>query len=641
MTLPFLDRPHEVLQGPADVGTEQRWLIRLADGRQALVGQLAPDLARDESIRRRYVRDQERVMQLGVHAVVETLAFGPTPDPRDPAGAPPWRIRVAPDAESLSSILARAPLGLEEFTAIFSGLADAVHAIHQAGAVLRDLRPEQVLRTRSGAIVLCDIGLARVDVLSSHTASSLLLQGSPYAAPEQLFRTTVDQRSDLYSLGALMWHGLVGALPFDDGPALLRERPPLPDLKTLRPDTPATIAALLPQLLEAEPEQRPPSASEITWVLRGGTALVLSDGTVNCQHCGASLRVGQRLCMSCGRVAVRFGHVPHGEAGWGLELRSLSEDARQLEWLQRFLTDVSRHPMRPPEFIIGNVHLYDEDEKVGRIRLPARLYSDLDEQTATSLHETMREQGLKVGLVGPDAPRRAGLEVLGFGVVMPAIVGALATFAHPAVWGTAMGIFVIGFIMLLARFNNVSANRRTPGAFRLREAPVALPASDPFVARLSALLDSSPPADVRAVAADLALLVQRLVDHRATLHGVGAAELDVVTAPIEPLVGAVERSVGQLIALSKELGSLDEGAMVRALAAAEARDDPAHAREPILAGLDRLRGLEDQRATVLHRLLELQALLHRTVTMGLTVQDPAAAHERDMQRALASLEHAS
>lgn len=641
MTLPFLDQPHDVLQGPADVGTEQRWLIRLADGRQALVAQLAPDLARDESIRRRYVRDQERVMGLGVHAVVETLAIGPSPDARDPSGDPPWRVRLAPDAESLTTILSRAPLGLEEFTAIFSGLADAVHAIHQAGAVLRDLRPEQVLRTRSGTIVLCDIGLARVDVLSSHTASSLLLQGSPYAAPEQLFRTTVDQRSDLYSIGALMWHALVGALPFDDGPALLRDRPPLPDLKTLRPDAPDTVAHLLPQLLEAEPEQRPPSASEITWVLRGGTALVLSDGTVNCQHCGASLRVGQRLCIACGRVAVRFGHVPRGTAGWGLELRSLSEDARQLEWLQRFLTDVSRQPMRAPEFIIGNVHLYDEDEKVGRIRLPARLYSNLDEETAASLYETMQEQGLKVRLVAPNAARRAGLELLGGGLAMAGTVAALTTFTPAAVWGTTIAVFAVVFAILLGRFNNRTTDKRAPGAFRLRDAPVALPASDPYVARLSALLQPAPPADVRAVVADLALLVQRLVDHRATLHGAGATELDVVTAPVDPLVDAVERSVRTLVAISDELRSLDEGAMVRSLAASEARNDPATERAPILEGLDRLRGLEDQRAGVLHRLLELQALLHRTVTLGLAVQDPAAQHERDMQRALASLEHAS
>lgn len=637
MTLDFLPRPHEVLQGPADVGTEQRWMVRLDDGRSALVAQLAPDLARDDSIRRRYVRDQERVMALASHAVVETLALGPQPDPRDPAAPPPWRMRPVPEADSLTAILARAPLGLEEFTAVFSGLADAVHGVHRAGAVLRDLRPEQVLRTRSGAIVLCDIGLARVDVLSSHTASSLLLQGSPYAAPEQLFKTTVDQRSDLYSIGALMWHALTGSLPFNDGPALLRERTPLPELRTLRADLPPALAELVPRLLSEQPEGRPPSASDITWVLRGGSALALADGTASCQHCQASLRVGQRLCVTCGRVAVRFVHVPAGERGWGLELRALSEDATQLKWLQRFLADVSRHPMRAPEFIIGNVHLYDDDEKIGRIRLPTRLYSNLDADTALALQGEMRSQGLKVALASPTASRRNGLQCLGVTVTLVAIFATLVQLVSAPIWAPTLVVFIAAAGAMLARFNNSLTERRNPGTFRLRGTPVALPASDPFVARLSTLLQGNPPSDVRGVIADLALMVQRLVDHRASLHGSNADELDVVTAPVESLVSAVERSADKLASIATELSSLDEGAMVRALAASEARKDPASARLPMLEGLDRLRTLEDQRASMFHRLLETQALLHRTITLGLAVQDAAAQHERDMQRALATL----
>lgn len=637
MRLDFLETPHEVLRGPADVGTEQRWLVRLGDGRSVLVAQLAPDLARDDSIRHRYVRDQERVMQLGAHAVVETLRLGPQPDPRDPASPSPWRMRPVPDAQSLTTILARAPLGLEEFTAVFSGLTDAVHGIHRAGAVLRDLRPEQVLRTRAGGIVLCDIGLARVDVLSSHTASSLLLQGSPYAAPEQLFKTTVDQRSDLYSLGALMWQALTGSLPFDDGPALLRERPPLPELRTLRADVPPALADLLGRLLDARPEGRPPSASDITWVLRGGSSIALADGTASCQHCQASLRVGQRLCLSCGRVAVRFSHVPLGERGWGLELRALSEDAAKLEWLQGFLADVSRQSMRAPEFIIGNVHLYDDDEKIGRIRLPARLYSNLAPDTATALRDEMQSQGLKVALISPTAPRRNGLQALGVTALLVGIFSILVQFVSTPIWAPTLVVFIAAAGAMLLRFSNSAIEKRSPGTFRLRDAPVALPASDPFVARLSILLQAGPPSDVRAIVADLALVVQRLVDHRASLHGTNAGELDVVTAPVESLVSAVERSAQQLAIIATELSTLDEGAMVRALAASEARKDPSSARLPILEGLDRLRALEDQRASMFHRLLEVQALLHRTIALGLAVEDSAAQHERDMQRALATL----
>lgn len=635
MSLSFIDRPHTVLAGPHDVGTEQRWHLRFDDGSEAVLSQLAPDLARDESIRRRYVRDVERVQSLGSHAVVETLAIGPQPDPRSPNDVPPWRLRISPNAKDFTTIIARAPVPFDEFSTLFAALADAVHAVHTQGAVLRDLRPEQVLSTQDGRVVLCDIGLARVDVLSSHTASSLLLQGSPYAAPEQLFRTTVDQRSDLYSLGAMMWHALTGVLPFDDGPALLRERPPLPDLRAVRSDAPEALASLMRSLLEADPAQRPPSVTEISWVLRGGTALQRAEASVTCQHCGDPLRMGQRLCLSCGKVAVRFEHGPKGR-GHGLDLLSLREDAAPLKWLKDFLRDVSRHPMRPPEFIIGNIHLYDDDEKIGRIRLPARLYSNLTLETAQELAELMRAQGLKVGIVSPSAATRAALQLLGGAVGITALGFALS------IVGTYAPLAIIPLIVLwlwmAARFNNRLSERRTPGVFNLREAAVALPASDPFVARLSALLQTKPPQDVRNIVSDLALLVQRLVDHRAGLPGARVAEVDMLTEPLEPLVDAVERHVQQLIALSDELRELDEGAMVRALAVSEARGDSPQERDPLFAGLDRLRKLEDQRAAVFHRLLEVQVLLQRTVEMGLAVQDAAALHERNVQLALAALE---
>ena len=637
MSLDFLDTPHRVLSGPADVGTEQRWIIERPDGTRALVAQLAADLARDPSIRRRWVRDLERVMRLPDTVVLPTLAHGPQPDPRAPDAAAPWRLRASPDATTVESVLARAPIGLEEFTALFSRLADTLHSAHRHGAVLRDLKPGQVLLLPSGEVVLCDIGLARVDVLSSHTASSLMLQGSPYAAPEQLYSTTVDQRSDLFSLGALMWHALTGALPYDGGALLLRDHDPLPDLRTLRPDTPTALATIVRLMLDPDPAGRPSSASEVAWVLRGGAALALPEETVTCQHCGAALRVGQRLCIRCGRLGVQYHHCPAERQGWGLDLRSLREDAAPLKWLQENLRDLSQQPMRLPEFLIGNVHMYDEEERSGRIRLPARLYSNLEQDTALALYERMHAQGLDVRLVSPTASRRAAAEAALGGVLMVAMFYGIAAISGPAVWGSALAVFIGIGIWLLTRFSNRQMERRTLGQFRLREAPVALPASDPLVARLAALLDPSPPEDVREVVARLALLLQRLVDHRATLHGAQVSELEVVTAPATALVDAVERAVATLRSLSDELSTLDEGAMVRALAASEARDEPPSARMPILEGLDRLRSLEDQRAAVFHRLLEAQALLHRSVELGLAVQDPAAQHERDVQRALATL----
>jgi hypothetical protein len=106
---------------------------------------------------------------------------------------------------------------------------------------------------------------------------------------------------------------------------------------------------------------------------------------------------------------------------------------------------------------------------------------------------------------------------------------------------------------------------------------------------------------------------------------------------VEPLVTQVEALVGELRTIGAELRELDEGAMVRALAASEARKETAEKRQPILDGLDRLRALEDRRGAVFHRLLEAKSLLSRTVELGLAVHDDHTEHERQVALAVATL----
>jgi hypothetical protein len=222
------------------------------------------------------------------------------------------------------------------------------------------------------------------------------------------------------------------------------------------------------------------------------------------------------------------------------------------------------------------------------------------------------------------------------------VVGVLGSGVAAAVV-SGLG-FVPSLLLLLRHGNTKTWVHRTIPRFRLRRLPAALAASDPLVARLAALLHPGGPGDVRAVVGELALLVQRLVDHRAH-HVRDARELHMLTAPLEPLVAAVERLVHQLDELGRELGDLDEGAMVRALATTTARrkaqasavQDAQREREPILQGLDRLRALEDRRAEVFHRLLEARSLLTRTVELGLAVHDEGLEHERQVALAVAAL----
>jgi hypothetical protein len=640
----------QLIDGPWDVGSEERWLLRLADGQLAVLGRLSPALARDESVRRRWVRDVERLITCAAHSVAPVLATGPRPDPRDPSAEPPWRLRAEPEGERLSTWLERAPVPIDELAQRGAALADALHAVHLAGAVVRNLHPRDLVWTPDARVILTDVGLARVDLLSSHTASSLLVSGSAYAAPEQLMRTVVDQRADLYSLGVILWQAATGALPFGEGPALLRERVELPPIHALRPDAPPVLDLLLSRCLAEQPEDRPESAAEIAWVLRGGAGegLVQAAQTI-CQHCGAPLRLGQRLCLACGRLGVRFAHRSEDTGqGWALELTSLREDASLLAALRQWVQSIAQGAQRPDEFVIGDVSLYADHELVARKRLPARLFENLDEPTAKALCEQATKLGLDVRVIRPNLARAwaraGGLSAL----LTVALVSMIVEFGVVTGWVIGMGI-CIGVLLtavFLSKASNAAAERRIRPLYHLREQPAALPASDPLVARLAGLLDSTSagptPSDVRAQLGELALLVQRLVDRRAELTGLHEArEFALLTAPIEPLLSEIEARVRELARCDRELAELDEATMVRALAAAAVRtSDPGKReleRKRLLDGLDRLRSLEDRRTATFHGLLEASTLLRRATELGLGVHDPAAEQTRHVQLALAAL----
>src|SRR5262249_18754934 len=148
----------------------------------------------------------------------------------------------------------------------------------------------------------------------------------------------------------------------------------------------------------------------------------------------------------------------------------------------------------------------------------------------------------------------------------------------------------------------------------------ALPASDALVAAVASALTGARSPDVRVRLEELALLVQRLCDARAAHAGrdaASASEAELVTAPLRPLVDLACAAAAAIESIDHQLSSLDEGAMMRALARCEARHEAPELRQDLLAGLDTLRQLEDERARLFGRLLEITSLSRAAVTLGL------------------------
>ena len=145
-------------------------------------------------------------------------------------------------------------------------LADGVNALHAAGKLHRDIKPSNVLVASDGRVVLLDFGLATgFDRRETDTTFRGKLVGTVgYVSPEQCAGRKPTTRSDWYAVGVVLYHALVGRLPFTGSPArVLAEKrridPPAP--RTIRPSTPADLNDLCMALLDRDPEKRPDGAA--------------------------------------------------------------------------------------------------------------------------------------------------------------------------------------------------------------------------------------------------------------------------------------------------------------------------------------------------------------------------------------------
>ncbi len=162
-----------------------------------------------------------------------------------------------------------------EAVALVEGLARAVHAVHQQGIVHRDLKPANILRSADGVFKVSDFGLAKLTAEpgAQLTGTGMVVGTPAYMAPEQAGGGgVIGPPADVYSLGAMLFELLTGRPPFpgDDAMSVLLKviRDPAPDVRSLRPDVPRDLAAVLMKCLTKEPARRYPSADDLADDLR-------------------------------------------------------------------------------------------------------------------------------------------------------------------------------------------------------------------------------------------------------------------------------------------------------------------------------------------------------------------------------------
>lgn len=248
---------------------------------------LKPVLAADPEFRRRFETEARAISQLNHPHICALHDVGE-------AGAVSYLVMEYVEGETLAARLDRGELPFDQALGYGIQIADALDKAHRKGVVHGDLKPGNVMLTKTGAKLL-DFGLASqtppspAETSDSVTrvlpASSAPVLGTvPYLAPEQLEEKRADGRSDIFAFGALLYEMLTGrrAFPGDSYAAvvaaIMRSDPP--PIAALRPSAPPALDRLVATCLVKDPDERWQSAGdlarELRWVASGQEAAVAS-----------------------------------------------------------------------------------------------------------------------------------------------------------------------------------------------------------------------------------------------------------------------------------------------------------------------------------------------------------------------------
>lgn len=170
----------------------------------------------------------------------------------------------------------KGPCSWDDISGVTGALLEALGRVHQAFIVHRDLKPENVLVAPGGRVCLLDFSVAYRQASGSADRAldaGHLLGTSFYMAPEQIQAGTIDERTDLYALGVMLYSALAGRMPHDERDPrrvlFLKMSGPAPPLREVAPHVPEPIARLVDRMLAIRAEDRPRTAFDVLAELRG------------------------------------------------------------------------------------------------------------------------------------------------------------------------------------------------------------------------------------------------------------------------------------------------------------------------------------------------------------------------------------
>ncbi|MEM9189948.1 MAG: tetratricopeptide repeat protein [Myxococcota bacterium] len=238
-------------------------------GRRVAIKAVHSHLDHREEILLRFKREARIAAKIHDRHVAEVYDVGHLDD-----GAP-YIVMELLEGKSLDQLLSRGALPLPGVIELGKQLLRAVAAAHRAGVVHRDIKPQNIMLHEEGSgdtvVKLLDFGISKrvtPDISERSLTLHGIVVGSPdYMSPEQLRGQEVDFRTDVYSIGVVLYEALTGQLPYradnlsDLTAAILRDRVPRPS--EIRPDCPAELELIVLRAIEKEREGRYPSLRAI------------------------------------------------------------------------------------------------------------------------------------------------------------------------------------------------------------------------------------------------------------------------------------------------------------------------------------------------------------------------------------------
>ncbi|MFJ9802809.1 protein kinase domain-containing protein [Streptomyces wuyuanensis] len=245
--------------------------------RQVAIKTLHTELGREQSFRERFRREAQAVAKLSHTNIVSVFDTGEdavtfSGSAAGDGGVMPYIVMEYVEGKPLGSVLQEdtrqfGAMPADKALRVTADVLAALETSHEMGLVHRDIKPGNVMMTKRGVVKVMDFGIARAmqSGVTSMTQTGMVVGTPQYLSPEQALGRGVDARSDLYSVGIMLFQLLTGRLPFDaDSPlaiayAHVQEEPVAPS-SINRSVTPA-MDALVARALKKNPNERFPSAA--------------------------------------------------------------------------------------------------------------------------------------------------------------------------------------------------------------------------------------------------------------------------------------------------------------------------------------------------------------------------------------------